>query len=153
MESEKKRDVKFIVGMVVLTAVMAVMGAAFWRTAALQARKDMQEEKRLEAEAVRAICVEAGSLLKEKVFVDMNTKHVFRAQIPREGIYNRRDVLIPGDVLENGDMVKIYGDGMMTRSVPADYPGVTKMKRIGRASLQEAQPYQEIAEDVLGGEE
>ena len=51
--------------------------------------------------------MEAGDILKEMVFVDMDKKTVFKAAIPKEGIYNKNDKLIAGDTLENGDMVKI----------------------------------------------
>ena len=119
---------------------------------ARQAQKDKQEEARLENEAIRAIYVEAGDILKEMVFVDMDKKTVFKAAIPKEGIYNKNDKLIAGDTLENGDMVKIYGDRNMTRSIPAQYPGITKMKRNGRASLEELQPYLEIANELLCGD-
>ena len=96
--------------------------------------------------------MEAGDILKEMVFVDMDKKTVFKAAIPKEGIYNKNDKLITGDTLENGDMVKIYGDGNMTRSIPAQYPGITKMKRNGRATLEELQPYLEIANELLCGD-
>lgn len=49
-------------------------------------------------------------------------------------------------------MVKVYGDGNMTKSIPASYPGVTKMKRNGRATLEELQPYLEIANGLLCGD-
>lgn len=130
--NKKKADVKFIVGMVILVAVMAVMCGSFWKVVSMQAAKDKEDEARQEQEAIRAICVEAGDGLKEQVFVDMTTKTVFKADIPSEGIYNRNGKLVQGDVLENGDMVKIYGDSVMTRSIPAQYPGVTKMQRMGR---------------------
>ena len=117
-----------------------------------QTGTERQEEARLENEAIRAIYVEAGDILKEMVFVDMDKKTVFKAAIPKEGIYNKNDKLIAGDTLENGDMVKIYGDRNMTRSIPAQYPGITKMKRNGRASLEELQPYLEIANELLCGD-
>ncbi len=147
--NKKKADVKFIVGMVILVAVMAVMCGSFWKVVSMQAAKDKEDEARQEQEAIRAICVEAGDGLKEQVFVDMTTKTVFKADIPSEGIYNRNGKLIQGDVLENGDMVKIYGDSVMTRSIPAQYPGATKMQRMGRATLEEAQPYQQIVDDLM----
>ena len=147
--NKKKADVKFIVGMVILVAVMAVMCGSFWKVVSMQAAKDKEDEARQEQEAIRAICVEAGDGLKEQVFVDMTTKTVFKADIPSEGIYNRNGKLVQGDVLENGDMVKIYGDSVMTRSIPAQYPGVTKMQRMGRATLEEAQPYQQIVDDLM----
>ena len=144
---KKEIDVKFIVGIVILLVIFGVVGGSFWNLVARQAQKDKQEEARLENEAIRAIYVEAGDILKEMVFVDMDKKTVFKAAIPKEGIYN-----IAGDTLENGDMVKIYGDRNMTRSIPAQYPGITKMKRNGRASLEELQPYLEIANELLCGD-
>lgn len=145
---KQKPDKKFIIGMIILIAVFAVMGSSFWKVVARQAEKDRAEEARQEEEALHAICVEAGDILKEQVFVDMDTKTVFKADIPKEGIYNRNDKLISGDVLENGDMVKIYGDNRMTRSIPAQYPGVSKMKRMGRATLEELEPYLEIVKEI-----
>lgn len=149
---KKKIDVKFIVGMIILLLIFGVVGGSFWNMVARQAEKDRQEEARLDQEAIRAICVEVGDILKSMVFVDMDKKTVFSAEVPKEGIYNQKDVLIAGDSLVNGDMVKIYGDGNMTRSIPAQYPDVTKMKRIGRATLEELQPYLEIANELLYGD-
>ena len=149
---KKEIDVKFIVGTVILLVIFGWVGGSFWNLVARQAEKDKQEEARLEKEAIRAIYVEAGDVLKEMVFVDMDKKTVFKAAVPKEGIYNRNDKLIAGDILENGDMVKIYGDGNMTKSIPAQYPGVTKMKRNGRAALDELQPYLEIANELLCGD-
>ena len=145
---KKKIDVKFIVGMIILLLIFGVVGGSFWNMVARQAEKDRQEEVRLDQEAIRAICVEVGDILKSMVFVDMDKKTVFSAEVPKKGIYNQKDVLIAGDTLVNGDMVKIYGDGNMTRSIPAQYPDVTKMKRIGRATLEELQPYLEIAKEL-----
>ena len=135
---KKEIDVKFIVGIVILLVIFGIVGGSFWNLVARQAQKDKQEEARLENEAIRAIY--------------MDKKTVFKAAIPKEGIYNKNDKLIAGDTLENGDMVKIYGDGNMTRSIPAQYPGITKMKRNGRATLEELQPYLEIANELLCGD-
>lgn len=146
---EKKTDYKFIIGMIVLVAVMVLTGVFFWKTVAREAEKDLAEEARQEAEAIDAICVEVGDYFKEQVFVDMDTKTVFKAEIPDEGIYNRKGTLIKGDVLEDGDMVRIYGDNVLTEDVPARYPGITKMQRTGRATLAEAEPWQELAQEYM----
>ena len=134
---KKEIDVKFIVGIVILLVIFGIVGGSFWNLVARQAQKDKQEEARLENEAIRAIYVEAGDILKEMVFVDMDKKTVFKAAIPKEGIYNKNDKLIAGN---------------MTRSIPAQYPGITKMKRNGRATLEELQPYLEIANELLCGD-
>ena len=81
--------------------------------------------------------------MKTGVFVDLNNGTIFSADIPAEGIYNKKGKLISDDVLENGDKVKIYGDGIMLESFPGQYPGVTKIQRTGRASLEETQEYED----------
>lgn len=147
---KKERDWKFIIGMAVLVVVMVLIGVFFWRTVAQQAQLVKEEEAREEENAISAIFVNTGEYLKTGVFVDMDTKTIFTADVPDEGIYNRKGVLIAGDVLEDGDMVKIYGDGIMTRSLPGEYAGVTKMQRIARATLEEADSYKKIVEEALG---
>ena len=67
----------------------------------------------------------------------------------KTGIVNHDFFLKRGMYIKNGDMVKVYGDTVMTRSIPALYPGVTKMQRMGRATLEEAQPYQQIVDDLM----
>ncbi len=135
--------------MIILVAVMVFMGGSFWSVVQKQAQKDMEEEARMEAEAISAIYLETGELLKQPVFVDMKSKTVFTADVPKEGIYNKKGTLISGDILENGDEVKIYGDNGMTRSIPAQYPGVTKMQRIGRASLEKTQEYLQLVDEIM----
>lgn len=146
---KKEKDWKFIIGMAVLVVVFVFIGTFFWRTVADQAQLVKEEEAREEENAISAIYVNIGEILKTGVFVDMKTEMIFTASVPKEGIYNKKGVLIAGDVLEDGDKVKIYGDGKITRSLPGEYSGVTKMQRIGRAELAEADSYKKIAEAAL----
>ena len=140
---KKERDWKFIIGIVVLIIIFAVMGGAFWNVVGEQAQIVKEEEQKQEADAISAIYIEAGEFLKTGVFVDLNTGTIFSAKVPAEGIYNKKGKLISDDVLENGDKVKIYGDGIMLESFPGQYPGVTKIQRTGRASLEETQEYED----------
>lgn len=148
--NKKKIDWKFVIGVAILLVVMALLAGFFWTTVAEQAELVKQEEAETEANAISAIYVQTGDLLKESYFVDMNTKTVFTADYPAEGIYNIKGRLVKEDVLEIGDMVKIYGEGVMTRSIPVQYSGVTKMQRIGRASLEEVEEYKKIVEESFG---
>ena len=147
---KKKIDWKFTIGMIVLVAVFCGIAGFFWTTVADQAALVKEEEARMEENAIHAIYVQTGDILKESYFVDMNTHIVFTASIPSKGIYNKKGKLIEGDVLERGDMVKIYGDGAMTMSIPAQYPGITKMQRTGRATLEETEEYEKIAQESFG---
>ena len=108
MKSKKERDWKFIIGMIVLLAIFAVMGGAFWNMVGKQAQMVREEEQKEEANAISAIYIETGEFLKTGVFVDLNNGTIFSADIPAEGIYNKKGKLISDDVLENGDKVKIW---------------------------------------------
>ena len=110
MKNKKERDWKFIIGLIVLLAIFAVMGGAFWNMVGKQAQMVREEEQKEEANAIPAIYIETGEFLKTGVFVDLNNGTIFSADIPAEGIYNKKGKLISDDVLENGDKVKIYGD-------------------------------------------
>lgn len=152
MEEKKpkeKKDIKMIVGWIVLIAVLLAIGGGFWGTVADQAEQMEQEEARQEETAVTAMYVETGELLYGSVFVDMENQTVFTAEVPKEGIYNKNNKLEADGILEHGDIVKIYGDGAMTMSIPAQYPGVTKMQVIRRGNTKEMAACEETAAEVL----
>lgn len=146
---KRKIDWKFTIGVTILVLVMAFLAGFFWTTVAEQAEIVKQEEAEAEANAISAVYIQVGELLKESYFVDVDTKTIFTADVPVEGIYNKKGKLIADDVLEIGDIVKIYGDGAMTRSIPAQYSDVTKMQRDGRASLEEVEEYKKMIEERL----
>ena len=152
LEERKKPDLPFIIGLIVLILVIGLISGSFWQTVARQAEEErMEEQKRLEQEkqeAVSAIVAEYGETLKAQVYVNLDTEEVFRSSVPVEGIYNRAGVLIPGDVLEYGDMVRIYG-GNWEDPGDTDLPVLqdpARMERTGRADLSFAQTYQDIAD-------
>jgi len=141
-------DIKFIVGTVILVAVLVLMGSFFWRTVAEQAVIVKEEEAREEAAARHAIYMYYGKYFKKGIFVDMDTEELFSCSVPKNGIYNKNGTLIAGDVLEEGDMVRIYGDNVLSESTPPEYKGVTKMQRTGRATLEEAEVYRKIVTEA-----
>ena len=55
MKNKKERDWKFIIGMIVLLAIFAVMGGAFWNMVGKQAQMVREEEQKEEANAISAI--------------------------------------------------------------------------------------------------
>ena len=148
---KKNTDFRFIGGMVLLIALFAVIAGGFWSAVAKQAQIIKEEEEQQEAQAISAVYIETGDVLKHQVFVNMDTDMIFTARIPSEGIYNKNGTLIPGDIPEDGDIIKIYGDGVMGTSDPAVYSGEEKMQRIGRTGLEEAERYKKLVEEAFGG--
>ena len=51
LKNKKERDWKFIIGMIVLLAIFAVMGGAFWNMVGKQAQMVREEEQKEEDEA------------------------------------------------------------------------------------------------------
>ena len=64
LKNKKERDWKFIIGMIVLLAIFAVMGGAFWNMVGKQAQMVREEEQKEEANAISAIYIETGEFLK-----------------------------------------------------------------------------------------
>lgn len=146
---KEKTDKKMIIGWIILIGVMAAIGGGFWSTVADQAEQMRQEEARQEEQAVTAMYIETGMLVPDAVFVDMENQTVFTAEVPEEGIYNKNNKREADGILEHGDVVKITGDGAMTMSIPAQYPGVTKMQVLRRGNTKEMAACEKAAEDTL----
>ncbi len=137
-------------GMIILAAVLILMAVFFWKTVSQQAAMVKEEEAAEEASAIPAIYMYYGDTFKTGVFVNMGSKEIFRAEIPKEGLYNKKGTLIPGDILEEGDMVRIYGDNVIEAAAEGELPvykGVTRMQRSGRATLEEADVYRQIVKE------
>ncbi len=145
---EKKTDKKFIVGMVLLVGMILLLMGGFWSTVIRQAKIDAIQEQQEEQMARRAICLQYGEEMKAAVFWDMDEAICFTADTPA-GIYNRNDVFVRGDVLEYGDMVRIYGGELVEAEFPPSLTGLKKMERLGRATLEEASAYQEELDAAL----
>jgi len=82
---KKERDWKFIIGMIVLIAIFAVMGGAFWNMVGKQAQIVKEDEQQQEANAISAIYIETGEFLKTGVFVDMNNGTIFSSKSTGRG--------------------------------------------------------------------
>lgn len=148
---EKKKDYKMILGMTLLVIVLVIIAGAFWITVSRQAALEKQALQEEEANALTAIYVETGDLLRMQVFVDMNNETIFTAPIPSEGILDENGKSSGNDSLIPGDIVKIYGNGIMTMSFPGQYNGVTKMQLTGHASEEELEKYTDLAESSFQG--
>lgn len=148
---KEKLDIKFIVGMLILILFLGGICGGFWGTVSKQAKLVKEEEAREEANAVNAMYIEIGDFEKKGYFVDMESHTVFTAEIPKNGIMNQKGRWIKDDVLQTGDEVRIYGEGLDSTgdTTVAAYENVTKMQRIERATLEQVQPYLELVQKII----
>lgn len=133
--------------MTLLVILLLAMAGGFWMFVGKQAQ---EEKAREEALAIQAMYVEVGSH-GDYLFVqqDEGNERVFTAEIPEDQLYERKDgkeKLLSSDKLVTGDILKIYGDGIMLESEPGQYPGVTRMVRLIRGEPEDAGKYQEMLE-------
>ena len=91
MKNKKERDWKFIIGMIVLLAIFAVMGGAFWNYGR-KAGTDSQGG-RAERGSKCYFCnlYRDRRISEDRSFVDLNNGTIFSADIPAEGIYNKKE--------------------------------------------------------------
>ena len=72
---------------------------------------------------------------------------VFTATFPDE-IYDAEGNKITKEQLVKGNVVKIYGNGMMLESYPGQYPGITRMEVVEEGKPGDADVYQDVIDEI-----
>ena len=75
-------------------------------------------------------------------FADLDTDTIFSGTIP-DKLTDENGKKLTEEDMTDGDVYLIYGDSIMLESFPGQYPGVTRIQRTGRASLEETQEYED----------
>lgn len=81
------------------------------------------------------------------VMVDQKSGTVFTVSMPEE-IYDENGGRITEKDLEKGNILNIYGNGIMLESYPGQYPGVTKIEVAAKGAPSDADKYQSILEEL-----
>lgn len=81
------------------------------------------------------------------IFVDQNTEMIFTVTFPEE-IYDIDGNQITKEELEKGNIVKLYGNGIMLESYPGQYPGISKIEVIEKGQASDADKYQSIVDEI-----
>lgn len=79
-----------------------------------------------------------------ELFVNIEQENPFTGNIPEE-IVDEEGNALSEEELKSGDVLEIYGNGIMLESYPGQYPGITKLVRVE----QENKEYQEKYQDML----
>lgn len=129
-----KRNKIVLSGLVVLGIILIAAGITSWK------RSFNTEEA-----PIRAMYVpfeDSGYIM-----VDQDSGTVFTVTMPEE-IYDQNGKKITETDLEKGNILYIYGDGIMLESYPGQYPGVTKIQVSKEGTPSDADSYQEIVEQL-----
>ena len=117
----------------ILIAIVLIAGIAY----AVARRSDMQKP-------LQAMYIPAGK--DGNLMIGEGTGNVFTITMP-ENIQDKNGKKISEKDLKRGDIVAIYGDGIMLASYPGQYPGVTKIKVVKDGKASDADQYQDILDE------
>ena len=83
------------------------------------------------------------------LFVNLAGEYPFTGTIPEEELYDEEGEKIKEQDLKNGDVVNIYGNGIMAQSYPAQYHGITKIERTEQANQKYIQEYGHYLDELF----
>nr|WP_288975541.1 hypothetical protein [uncultured Blautia sp.] len=141
----KKKTIVVIAVIGVLAAAAAV--SVFW--IGKEKREKEAEDTALEALFLRD---GSGETVGNYLFVDIRNQTPFTGPLEGSITDEQGEKLEPWE-LENGDVVKIYGNGIMTMSYPGQYPGITKIVRIQEQNQELLEQYGKLLKQFSYQEE
>lgn len=81
------------------------------------------------------------------IFVEQTTQNIFTINFPEE-IYDVNGNKITKEELAKGNIVKLYGNGIMLESYPGQYPGISKIEVLEEGQPSDADQYQDIVDQI-----
>lgn len=83
------------------------------------------------------------------LFVNLAGEYPFTGTIPERELYDEEGEKIKEQDLKNGDVVNIYGNGIIAQSYPAQYHGITKIERTEQANQKYIQEYGHYLDEIF----
>jgi hypothetical protein len=127
--------------MLVILSIVVVVLVAFGAWMMISSK-----QASIPADEFDAMYVAYGENNEEYVFIS-DTHGVFTVIFP-DNMYGLDGTVIQGSDLKTGNIVRIYGNGLMLESYPAQYPGVDKIELIEEGSPSDADQYQSIIDGI-----
>lgn len=130
-----KKSKKWLWELLVLVVLLGALTVA-----AIQMSKTAKEN------IIRAMYIPYGEN-GAYVMVDTENGTVFTVQMP-EKIFNKKGEQIQPADLQRGNILDIYGNGIMAESYPGQYMGVTEIHVAEEGNPQDADQYQYIIDEL-----
>lgn len=97
--------------------------------------------------AVKAVYLTDGE--ENSIFVDLATESPFYGRIPEKELYSEEEENIGEEDLNCGDVVNIWGNGIIAQSYPAQYNGITKIQRVEQKNQEYLDKYGHYMEEFF----
>ena len=140
------KKAKLIVGIGVALLILIVLVAAGIRN------HFMQDEPADKPKADSGYTMQAVYLKKEdgnNIFVELKNDMPFTGKIPQEELYDENGEKITEQDLNNGDVLNIYGNGIMAQSYPGQYNGISKIERTEQENQEYIEEYSHFLDEFF----
>lgn len=140
------KKAKLIVGIDVALLILIVLVAAGIRN------HFMQDEQADKPKADSGYTMQAVYLKKEdgnNIFVELENDMPFTGKIPQEELYDENGEKITEQDLNNGDVLNIYGNGIMAQSYPGQYNGISKIERTEQENQEYIEEYSHFLDEFF----
>ena len=110
--------------------------------------EEPQEENQVQGE----YALKAGYLENEdgnSIYVNLTEEYPFDGNIPEGELYDEDGEKITQEDLNSGDVLNIWGNGVIAESYPAQYNGITKMERTEQSNQEYIDQYGHYLEELF----
>lgn len=107
-------------------------------------KKENTTKEKEEIPTVEGVYLTYGEEQEFYIFADIKNETLFEAEIPDGKLFDKNGEKISKENLQAGDTIEIYGNGVVTQSLPPQYAGVTKMIRTEKGDQKIAEKYQPL---------
>ncbi len=149
MKQKNKKTLWIIIAVIVVVFMAITCVFAFTRRKGndTNTKGDGIKSGSDEEEVITAMYVPYGDKEDQYVMIDQDRGTVFTVTMPDE-IYDSHGDKIKEEKLEKGNILDIYGNGIMLQSYPGQYPGVTKIEVKEKGKPSDADQYQNIIDEI-----
>lgn len=110
--------------------------------------EEPQEENQVQGEyALKAVYLEKED--GNSIFVNLTEEYPFDGNIPEGELYDEDGEKITKEDLNSGDVLNIWGNGVIAESYPAQYNGITKMERTEQSNQEYIDQYGHYLEELF----
>ena len=110
--------------------------------------EEPQEETQIQGEyALKAVYLEKED--GNSIFVNLTDEYPFDGNIPEGELYDEKGEKITQEDLNSGDVLNIWGNGVIAESYPAQYNGITKMERTQQSNQEYIDKYGHYLEELF----
>ena len=110
--------------------------------------EEPQEDTQIQGDyALKAVYLEKED--GNSIFVNLTDEYPFDGNIPEGELYDEKGEKITQEDLNSGDVLNIWGNGVIAESYPAQYNGITKMERTEQSNQEYIDKYGHYLEELF----